>query len=910
MEQEIIEKVTALVESINENPFDLGQHDALIGLLRLNKKQNISAIHESRKHKLEYFVASPREITEWLEDLQVIEEIELKNRAIVEFYTMVILDFPTVYYWLKYLEFASEILDQDSLKEMFTSALNDVAHDFKDCHKVWNFVLGYFSSELENGVDEDGFQTVLKFHFKRISYPHSELEQSLQELSTFISKYDPLNYEKHMIAASKISNRTKRNLRHYEQFELEIANNPTNSLSWTHYLQSIAKYGDKSDFSSVSTVFYRSIQLSPGNPEWVQLWLTYIYIIYDRPGDDTVNSILQATLSKFVRMYPNLTTSYAEFIRNCLSFNNGYDYFDLMMQRLNNLDLMHKVKYDEWKIAALAIMTFRYRLVSKDGLVEAVSELYTDISKYVDFAVSSNNDIFHSVEKLAVSIFEELDDFEQAEVVIDQLMQAFGEQTEIWLFAYNFYKSQKKSIQFITKMFEKAVSSASNLDWPELIFEEWLQFEQIHGDIDSYKKALLISNKEMSKIVSSRIADQATLLAQEPQEHDDESPTHKKRKTQISLEEVKRSREDFCVKVSNLPDNTDKEQLSKYFEECGTINNISLFVKGGKQFATIEFTNEQEVFTAMTKSLKKFGETTIAVNRSLQCTIFVTNYPPSTSQQDIREMFSEVGTIVNIRFPLQKSDRVRRFCYIEYADPELASKAIFKYNGKILKDSITDKESALKVAISEPRQSGSRETPISERKARVTNLPFNLGEEEIKNAFLNCGKIFQVVLPRTSRKRDSTKKNDGIAIIVFETVEGLNKAIDLGKMELENRSVEIAKHHREHTQGDFNELATVGVKDLDDTVSSDQIKAFFSENIGPVSKVELYPPHNAALIEFSKVADAGRASITLTTEKLGQKNITICSKSDIMNLINGNDKTIHQPPKKLMVPSALRKRRR
>lgn len=174
-------------------------------------------------------------------------------------------------------------------------------------------------------------------------------------------------------------------------------------------------------------------------------------------------------------------------------------------------------------------------------------------------------------------------------------MQAFGEQTEIWLFAYNFYKSQKKSTQFITRMFEKAASSAANLDWPERIFEEWLQFEQIHGDIESYKKALLISNKEMSKIVSSRIADQATLLVQEPQEHDDEPPYHKKRKTQVSLEEVKRSREDFCVKVSNLPDNTDKEQLSKYFEECGTINNISLFVKEGKQFATIEFTNEQEV---------------------------------------------------------------------------------------------------------------------------------------------------------------------------------------------------------------------------------------------------------------------------------------------------------------------------
>lgn len=892
-----MDSIKAQKEAIDSDPFNPEKHDDLMGLLRRDKNQLIE-LHEARKYKHQHFVAASGELAEWLGELNGIEDIATRNNAILEFYSLVISDFPTVYYWVKYIEFAMEVLDTDSLKQLFTRALNDVAYDFKDCHKVWNLVLGYFTAELENGGgDEEGVQTVLKLHLKRISYPHAELDQSLQDLSSYVSKYDSQNYEKHMVAASKIANRTKKNLRHYEQLEAEISNDPSSPLPWTRYLQSVAKYGNKADFFSVSTIFHRAIQVSPGHPDWIQIWLTYIYIIYERPLNEYT---LLSTLSKFIRMYPNLATSYAEFIRNCLSFESGEGYFVLVMERLTSLDLMHKVNYDEWKVVALAILAHRYRLVSQNP--DTVSELYSDIFKYVEFAVSSNNDIFHSVEKLAVSIFEELDDDEQAEEVIDQMLQAFGEQTEIWLYAFAFYKSKKKSVDFITDMFERAVSSAASLDWPERIIEEWLRFEQIHGNIDSYKKALIISNKEMSKIVSSRI--QENLLVQET--HDEEPFTHKKRKIR-SLEE-KRSRENYSVKVTNLPDHTSKEDLIKFFDECGSINNVSLFVEEGKQCATLEFTNEQEVFTAMTKSLKKFGENTITVNQLLQCTIFVTNYPASISQQDIREMFSQIGTLVNVRFPVQKSDRVRRFCYIEYAEPELAKRAIATYNGKTLKDSLSNKESTLKVAISEPRQSGSRDVPISERKARLTNLPFNLDEEAVKNSLSTFGKIFQVILPRTSRKRDFTKKNDGIAIIVFETIEGLNKAIELRSIQLENRKVDIAKHHIDHTQGNFNDLATIGVQNVDETISSDQIKAFFSEKIGPVSKVELFPSHNAAVIEFSKVADAGRASISLTEAQLGEKNIIICAKSDIMNLTSGG--TVASPPKKLMVPATLRKRRR
>lgn len=63
--------------------------------------------------------------------------------------------------------------------------------------------------------------------------------------------------------------------------------------------------------------------------------------------------------------------------------------------------------------------------------------------------------------------------------------------------------------------------------------------------------------------------------------------------------------------------------------------------------------------------------------------LYVGNLPYSTSEDDLRQMFSEAGNIRSITIPMDKmSNRPRGFAFVEMETGEEASKAISMFNGQ------------------------------------------------------------------------------------------------------------------------------------------------------------------------------------------------------------------------------------
>jgi len=83
-------------------------------------------------------------------------------------------------------------------------------------------------------------------------------------------------------------------------------------------------------------------------------------------------------------------------------------------------------------------------------------------------------------------------------------------------------------------------------------------------------------------------------------------------------------------------------------------------------------------------------------------------------------------------------------------------------------------------------------------KAHVSNLPFSMKEESIRELFENCGTITEFAL-----LKDQQKTSRGIAFVTFETRKGLKKALKLDGQECEGRpfkvSTSISKGEREST---------------------------------------------------------------------------------------------------------------
>jgi RNA recognition motif-containing protein len=83
--------------------------------------------------------------------------------------------------------------------------------------------------------------------------------------------------------------------------------------------------------------------------------------------------------------------------------------------------------------------------------------------------------------------------------------------------------------------------------------------------------------------------------------------------------------------------------------------------------------------------------------------IFVGNLPFRAEQEDVVELFSPYGEVVNCSLPLERdTGRKRGFAFVEMADPEMESRAIEALQGAELMGR------PLRINRAEPRGSGPR----------------------------------------------------------------------------------------------------------------------------------------------------------------------------------------------------------
>lgn len=96
-------------------------------------------------------------------------------------------------------------------------------------------------------------------------------------------------------------------------------------------------------------------------------------------------------------------------------------------------------------------------------------------------------------------------------------------------------------------------------------------YEQVHGTIDSYRKAVTLCNKALREFMESKAND---VLAQ-PILHVDRKRSHD------MSEEFLRSREEFAVQVNNLPYDVTKQDLRNFFSGCGEIREMDIVELNG-----------------------------------------------------------------------------------------------------------------------------------------------------------------------------------------------------------------------------------------------------------------------------------------------------------------------------------------
>ncbi|ONH66775.1 28 kDa ribonucleoprotein, chloroplastic [Cyberlindnera fabianii] len=794
-----------------------------------------------------------------------------------------------------------ELFQDRDFTDLINDAWNYNSKDFNSSHLLFDLQLKFVwyqsGYSIKGLVDEEhavvtkeyptnSLQSVVELFKEQLGRPHAQLDETFSRFSRFISTNFGSEYDTLMLEANSIYQKTKK------AQEMITANS----------LESISSLPKKQrDISLVSPVFETSL-IQSNTPS---IWEQYITILYEFQAPD---NLISSTLRRFIRFHPSYTPAYIEALRNIEIEAMTVSEIETRIQKEALLTLLDSQYWSDLVVALLLAN-------------EKLGRTEVNFQQYFKQALE-RQDVFHSVERVIATIFEKRGELVSARKVYEQLTNTFTSEAEGWLVSYNFER-RHGDLKQAYRVLVAAVNRAEQLDWPERIFEEALRFQELYGDVETYRSLKVRIQKKKKDVEAIRAASAENIAAEHLQELEIDVGSNKRKADDISdsedmevestkKTETTRDRENLTVAVRNLPANVQEKTITSFFKDCGPIREIKIIQSEASSQANVEFTEERDVLRALTKDYKYISGNEIRVQRLQQNTLFVTNFPPTFTKDDLNQLFTPVGPVAAIRLPSLKFNTQRRFAYVEYLDSSNAQAAVGLLNGKDVDGFF------LSVQISDPTSKQNRSGAAEEgRELYIKKLDFfKVTTNKVKLLFEKYGTVESVHLPLSDRNRALNKKHDGYGFVVFKTAEEAQAAVQgLNMATLEGRAIEVsiaekkslrAKKEESRALKDYsNSENAIAVVDLPDTVSRAQLEEFFS-TVGEVEDVVLEPKVSGAIIVFKDSNAAGSASLKIEGATLGDYKVRITTVKN-MRLAGAPIKKTHNGAAP-MIPSNLRRR--
>jgi len=164
--------------------------------------------------------------------------------------------------------------------------------------------------------------------------------------------------------------------------------------------------------------------------------------------------------------------------------------------------------------------------------------------------------------------------------------------------------------------------------------------------------------------------------------------------------------------------------------------------------------------------------------------LFVRNLSWSVTENDLYDLFGEVGEVLSVKIPTRREDgKPRGFAFVEMASQEIGQKAIQRFNGYLLqnRDLVVDFQD-------ESRGGGGRTSgaPTPNAKLFVRNINYSVSEQSLQDLFRQAGTVYSV---KIAMDRD-TGESKGFGFIEMGSAEEAQNAINtLNNTYLEGKEI-------------------------------------------------------------------------------------------------------------------------
>lgn len=798
---------------------------------------------------------------------------------------------------------AASPFTEERLKEIFTSieasTKQFARYDFFQGQHV--FALRTRFQELTSGS--------LDFlYLERLAIPHAQIDETMASYSTYVSSQDPQNYDTLLQKASKTYRQTKRQ---QSELELQLIKKQGESSEdyWYRVVQFIIGLSKKQRSSQIVPIFESALH----EVGTFELWQQYVNNLFELV-DSRLNMIV---LRRFQQAYPQASQPYVELLNTSIMSIEEY--------KAQSWGLV--VSDEDWQELQIAKLAYLTRKAENDRTL--VSLIHTEAQTILADSWIHDTDSFHSVQRTIAAIYDTLEHGPGS----DGDCNVDGKAREVWLAIVANYPrevenwlqlscyEQRDTLEWppVLRVLNDALNVSENFDWPERIFEEAMRVVQLHGDRDDYSrfKAKIEKKKiEVWKLRSSMAEHEPVLetpsaskrTADEMEDDDKEYEASDKKDTTT----LARDREHLTIAAKNLPVNITDRQLRQFFKGYGVVKDIKLTVVGDTQQANIEFSSEDDIRKALTRDYKRIRGNEIRIQRLQNNTLFVTNFPPSYTQERLNELFGSVGGIASIRMPSLRFNSQRRFCYVEFTESSNAQAAVAIFHGKDIEGF------KLSVLISDPSSKQSRSGANEEgREIYVGTLDFfKVTSDKLKQLFDKYGHVESVHLPLSEQNKLRGKKNDGYGFVVFKTPEEAQNSLQLDMVSFEGRVIhvsiskkksELAEEKAKKALKDFSlSDSAIAVMNLPDTINTALLNEFFS-SVDEVEEIILEPKHAGAIILFKNPQASGVLGLSLNGKNIGDYTIQIASVAELkrVDLEKKNTTTTAT----MLIPASMRRKR-
>ncbi|KAG0307311.1 Splicing factor [Dissophora globulifera] len=703
---ETLEAIATLKASLVANPNLYEQHTQLIALLK--GAVMLEELRAAREAMSAVFPLTEELWMEWIGDEANLATSIEEKRHLLELYERATSDYLSINIWKAYVDYALQeyteateqgdsdpVVNKESLRALFKKADRFTGRHVPQSHLVWNIWRDFEVEQLElqdPPLPED-ISRVKAMYLNRIAIPHVELEDTFSSLSSFITKYEGESYEEAMVQCNSIASKTRRLLSALTPHEDELIATGNSLETLTKYLDNMTRK-HSGEFALIRTLFERGLATHCLVPA---LWNDYVTFLlslspqkkeYDLAPQDVLNIAKRST-------------------RNCPWSGDLWENLVLLME----LQSKPQEEKDTVFTSALSDPTL---LASPQEVVKVLmarcTSVYRQVSKgevghkqvreAFEHALSvigaAGGDPYCRLERLWIelecNVYGDLDKTRElwkvVEVKQNKMADAWIAQAEM--------ERKLKNPKGARTVYSRAWQVAKTLDYPEKALEAWLEFERENGDLVAYKDALARVRSAMKSIEQFR-AQAASIYPQDMVYEVDQPYAHAEAAVDTGVSRKRKMSapdNEHASKVTKTDNGHSKDADKKH----GAFDAKPLDISAGRH----------------------------------EDTCFVANFPDEMTEQRLKELFQEYGTVVRCTIPTRKAEKGKRqFAYIQFSSAEEAHAALALHGRDV------GHRLGLSVRISDTtqktRSTGGPPLPrVSRHEVHISGISNELKEDELQ----------------------------------------------------------------------------------------------------------------------------------------------------------------------------------